>query len=140
YTHTQKTIEGQPDLREVVAKPEAIDTLKGMLEQVILKGTGRRHLSPIAQKHDIRIFGKTGTTNDCKDAWFVGFVGNLVIGVFVGFPVPRPLGDDETGGKAAAPIAADFLDQYFTGKLWDGVKNPSKDRDLFIESIPFSQS
>ena len=53
--------------------------------------------------------GKTGTTNDSKDAWFVGFSPDLVVGVYIGFDKPRNLGDKETGGGVAAPIFRDFM-------------------------------
>ncbi len=53
--------------------------------------------------------GKTGTTNDAKDAWFVGFSPDLAVGVYLGFDKPRSLGDRATGGGLAAPIVLDFL-------------------------------
>ncbi len=113
YQHKSGVIDVQTDVRESVASPESITVLKGMLEQVILKGTGRKALLPVAQAHNIRIYGKTGTTNDFKDAWFIGFFGRIAIGVFVGFPTPKSLGEGENGSRVAAPIAADFIDCYF---------------------------
>ena len=58
---------------------------------------------------NLNIAGKTGTTNDNTDAWFVGFTSNLVIGVYVGMDNPSPLGKYETGSKAALPIFEDFI-------------------------------
>jgi len=57
------------------------------------------------------IAGKTGTTNEAKDAWFVGFSPDLVVGIYLGYDKPRPLGHGNaaTGGHLAAPIARDFL-------------------------------
>jgi penicillin-binding protein 1A len=55
------------------------------------------------------IAGKTGTTNDEKDAWFIGFSPDLVVGIYVGYDKPRNLGKGATGGHLAAPIARDFL-------------------------------
>ncbi len=55
------------------------------------------------------IAGKTGTTNDWRDAWFVGFTPDLAAGVFIGFDDPDSLGDDETGGHVAAPVFRDFM-------------------------------
>ena len=55
------------------------------------------------------IAGKTGTTNDEKDAWFIGFSPDLVVGIYVGYDKPRNLGKGATGGHLAAPIAKDFL-------------------------------
>jgi penicillin-binding protein 1A len=55
------------------------------------------------------IAGKTGTTNDQKDAWFVGFSPDIAIGVYIGYDKPRNLGRTATGGQLAAPIVKDFL-------------------------------
>ena len=60
--------------------------------------------------------GKTGTTSDYKDAWFVGFSPDLAVGVYIGFDKPRSLGDRATGGGLAAPIALDFLKQALKDK------------------------
>ncbi len=58
----------------------------------------------------VPLAGKTGTTNDNYDAWFIGFSSNLVIGVYVGFDNPKTLGKFETGSKAALPIFKDFIE------------------------------
>ena len=55
------------------------------------------------------IAGKTGTTNDEKDAWFIGFTPNLVVGLYMGYDKPQPLGKGSTGGGLAAPIFKDFM-------------------------------
>jgi penicillin-binding protein 1A len=55
------------------------------------------------------IAGKTGTTNEAKDAWFIGFSPDIVVGIYLGFDKPRTLGHKATGGALAAPIARDFL-------------------------------
>jgi penicillin-binding protein 1A len=55
------------------------------------------------------IAGKTGTTTDAKDLWFVGFSPDLVVGLYVGYDKPRSLGRDAQGGHTAAPIARDFM-------------------------------
>ena len=55
------------------------------------------------------IAGKTGTTNNNYDAWFIGFTSDLVIGVYIGFDSPKTLGKYETGSKAALPIFKDFV-------------------------------
>jgi penicillin-binding protein 1A len=67
-------------------------------------GTALRDLNrPIA--------GKTGTTNDEKDVWFIGFTPDLVVGSYIGYDKPRHLGAGETGGHTAAPIVKDFMKQ-----------------------------
>lgn len=113
YSHS-RFIHTNLQARERIASKEAIDTLQEMMTQVIQKGTGRSTLLPIAEKHTTTIFGKTGTTNDYKDAWFVGSTGSIVLGVFIGFPTPKSLGDGQTGGRVAAPIAATFFDHYLS--------------------------
>jgi penicillin-binding protein 1A len=57
----------------------------------------------------VPIAGKTGTTNDEKDAWFIGYTPDLVVGVFLGYDTPRHLGKGATGGQIAAPIFANFM-------------------------------
>ncbi|MBZ0325725.1 MAG: penicillin-binding protein, partial [Alphaproteobacteria bacterium] len=74
------------------------------LQGVVERGTGQRVKSvgkPLA--------GKTGTTNDSVDAWFIGFSPDLAVGVFVGFDTPRSMGEGETGSSAAVPIFRDFM-------------------------------
>ena len=75
-----------------------------MMQGVVERGTGtavRAVGKPIA--------GKTGTTNDFRDAWFVGGTPDLIAGVFIGYDDPDSLGDDETGGHIAAPVFRDFM-------------------------------
>tara|TARA_R110000868_G_scaffold10138_7_gene49541 strand:- start:13970 stop:16462 length:2493 start_codon:yes stop_codon:yes gene_type:complete len=76
-----------------------------LLEGVVTSGTGSA-LRSIGRP----LGGKTGTTNDFRDAWFVGFAPDLVVGVYVGFDTPYQLGPGEAGGRVAAPIVRDFLD------------------------------
>jgi penicillin-binding protein 1A len=57
----------------------------------------------------VPVAGKTGTTNDEKDAWFIGFTPDMVVGVFIGYDTPRPMGKGQTGGHVAAPIFAQFI-------------------------------
>ncbi|HKN85730.1 MAG TPA: penicillin-binding transpeptidase domain-containing protein, partial [Nitrospiraceae bacterium] len=78
--------------------------ITNVLEDVIQRGTGQQAKSlarPIA--------GKTGTTNDYTDAWFMGYTPNFVVGVWVGFDDIRSLGETESGAHAALPIWIDFM-------------------------------
>jgi penicillin-binding protein 1A len=93
-----------PDTREQVADPGSAFQIVTMLEGVVQRGTGT-----VVKAVGKPIAGKTGTTNDWRDAWFVGFTPDLVAGVYVGFDDPDTLGDDETGGHVAAPIFRDFM-------------------------------
>ena len=93
-----------PDPRPTVVDPRSAYQVVSMLEGVVLRGTGQRVAAvgkPLA--------GKTGTTNDSIDTWFMGFSPDLVAGVFVGFDTPRSLGARETGSSVAAPIFRDFM-------------------------------
>ena len=74
-----------------------------------VKGVTTRGTAKSLKKLDLSIAGKTGTTNDHMDAWFLGFSPEYVVGVFVGYDTPKPLGENETGGKVAAPIFAEFM-------------------------------
>jgi len=93
-----------PDTREQVADPGSAFQIVTMLQGVVERGTGtavKAVSKPIA--------GKTGTTNDWRDAWFVGFTPDLAAGVYIGYDDPDSLGDDETGGHIAAPVFRDFM-------------------------------
>ena len=80
--------------------------IRSMLRGVTEYGTAWRTF----EGTDYDIQGKTGTTNGARDAWFIGFSKELVVGVYVGFDTPRPLGSGETGGRTAAPIVRDVFD------------------------------
>ena len=75
-----------------------------MLKGVVERGTGRS-ISALGRP----LAGKTGTTNDSFDAWFIGFSPDLVAGVFVGFDKPRTLGSKQTGSNVAAPVFKEFM-------------------------------
>jgi penicillin-binding protein 1A len=101
------TGQAEPELvdnREQVLDPMTAYQITSMLEGVVQRGTATR-----VQAVGKPIAGKTGTTNDEKDAWFVGFSPDLVVGVFVGFDQPRPMGRGQTGGVVAAPIFTEFM-------------------------------
>ncbi len=78
--------------------------LTSILQGVVERGTGKK-----LKKLGLNLAGKTGTTNENTDAWFVGYTSNLVIGVYVGMDNPQPLGRFETGSKAALPIFEEFV-------------------------------
>ncbi|WP_210414190.1 penicillin-binding protein 1A [Luteithermobacter gelatinilyticus] len=93
-----------PDQRKRVLDEVTAYQLVSMLEGVVQRGTGIRIRAlgrPLA--------GKTGTSNDSFDAWFIGFSPDLVVGVFAGFDTPRSLGRGEEGSSIAVPIFRDFM-------------------------------
>jgi penicillin-binding protein 1A len=75
-----------------------------MMEGVVERGTGKKVKvvgKPVA--------GKTGTSNEEKDAWFIGYTPDLAVGVYIGYDNPKPMGKKRTGGELAAPVVADFM-------------------------------
>ncbi len=76
----------------------------------ILQGTVERGTAKKLRSLNVPLAGKTGTTNDNYDAWFIGYSSNLVIGVYIGHDNPKTLGKNETGSKAALPIFKDFIE------------------------------
>lgn len=98
------------DDRPPVTDPRLAYQMVSMLEGVVQRGTGAAARSlgrPLA--------GKTGTTNDAKDGWFVGFSPDLVVAVFVGYDQPESLGDRATGASLALPIWIDFMREALDG-------------------------
>jgi penicillin-binding protein 1A len=93
-----------PDAREQVIDPVTAYQIVSMTEGVVERGT-----ATIVNDLGYPLGGKTGTTNDYKDAWFIGYSPDLVVGVWTGFDQPRNMGEGETGGRLAAPIFRDFM-------------------------------
>ena len=92
------------DIRKKLVTPSSAYQMVSMLKGAVDRGTGI-----LIKSLKRNLAGKTGTTNSNTDAWFVGFSNDLVVGVFVGFDNPRPLGLRETGSSVAAPIFRDFM-------------------------------
>ena len=88
-----------------VFSPQTAYQITSFLEGVIHRGTGKK-----LKKLKLNLAGKTGTTNENTDAWFIGFTSSLVVGVYVGMDNPTPLGKFETGSKTALPIFKDFIE------------------------------
>ncbi len=101
-----------------------------ILEGVIKRGTGKK-----LRDLQLNLAGKTGTTNDNTDAWFVGFTSNLVIGVYVGMDNPEPLGKFETGSKAALPIFREFIEKSIKKSEARPFKVPEKMTLMVIDPL-----
>ena len=118
----------------------------------ILRGAVERGTAKKLKSLKVTVAGKTGTTNDNYDAWFIGFTSNLVIGVYIGFDNPKTLGKFETGSKAALPIFKDFAENalykddfgdfqipeniYLTSLNYDtGIKSAPGDKNTIIEAL-----
>jgi penicillin-binding protein 1A len=100
-----------PDAREQVEDPRTAYQMVSIMQGVVQRGTA-------ARLHDIGfpLAGKTGTTNESKDAWFIGFTPDLVAAVYVGFDDPKPLGSHETGASVAVPIFKQFMSEAMKSK------------------------
>lgn len=99
-----------PDDRAQIADPISVAQIVSIMQGVVQRGTATR-----LARLGIPLAGKTGTTNDAFDTWFVGFSPDLVVGVFVGFDNPRTLGPRETGSSVAVPIFGQFVEEALDG-------------------------
>ncbi|MFW6122982.1 MAG: penicillin-binding protein 1A [Thermodesulfobacteriota bacterium] len=97
--------------RQPAVKPETADIMTNLLTQVVQRGTATR-----VQVVERPMGGKTGTTNNTRDAWFLGFTPSMITGVWVGMDDERSLGPKETGSRAAAPIFIDYMKEALKNK------------------------
>ncbi len=118
-----------PDAREQIADKRTSYQMVSIMEGVVQRGTAASLRSlgrPLA--------GKTGTTNDSYDAWFIGFSPNLVVGVFTGFDSPRSLGKRETGTSLAVPIFKSFMADALKDKPPAPFRKPAGIRNVRINA------
>lgn len=126
------------DNRERAADPRVAYQMVTMLEGVVQRGTAVR-----AKALELPMGGKTGTTNESRDAWFVGFTQDLVVGVYVGFDNPTPMGKKETGGKVALPAFMDFMKSYYEDRTAlefiqpSGILQVQVDRKTGVPPMPW---
>ena len=130
-----------------VISEETAYQMTSILSGVIERGTGKK-----LKDLKVPMGGKTGTTNNNYDAWFIGFTSNLVVGVYIGFDNPKTLGRYETGSKAALPIFKEFIKRslyqedfkefkipqgiYLTSLNYDtGTKASLGDKNTIIEAL-----
>jgi penicillin-binding protein 1A len=110
--------ENYSDIKDVVSSRTA-RIMTSMLREVVLHGT-----AVAAAKMPYPLAGKTGTTNDFTDAWFVGFSPSLTCGVWIGYDEKKSLGEKETGSRAALPIWMQFMNVALAGKDPGGFQPP----------------
>ena len=100
------------DKREQVLDPLTAYQITSMMEGVVQRGTA----TVVKQMVNRHLAGKTGTTNDAKDVWFVGFSPDLTVGLYLGYDRPRSLGSSATGGQYSAPIFGNFMKEALKDK------------------------
>lgn len=120
--------ENSPKLSAAIS-PETAYIITSMLQSVVEEGTGKK-----VRALNRPCAGKTGTTNDVRDAWFIGFTPRLVAGVWVGFDDLSPLGKHETGAVAASPIWLDFMQKVCEGEPVQSFAVP--DGIIFVKINP----
>ena len=116
-----------PDIKDVISSRTA-RIMTSMLHEVVLHGT-----AVAAAKMPYPLAGKTGTTNDFTDAWFIGFSPSLTCGVWMGYDEKKSLGPKESGGHAALPIWMQFMNVALAGK------DPGEFQQAPSTSSPFTQ-
>ncbi len=148
-----KFINEKTELPEIESTSERVISEETAYQMTsILQGAVKRGTAKKLRALKVPLAGKTGTTNNNFDAWFIGFSSNLVVGVYVGFDNPKTLGKFETGSKAALPIFKDFVEKalfkddfkefkipeniYLTSLNYDtGLKSAPGDKNSIIEAL-----
>ena len=117
YRHDQRLCQGceapkwsnQNEPKLVDNREQVLDPLTAYQITTIMEGVVQRGTAQVIKQVGKHIAGKTGTTNEAKDVWFVGFSADLAVGVYMGYDRPRSLGNSATAGQYAAPIFRDFM-------------------------------
>ncbi|HYB99431.1 MAG TPA: PBP1A family penicillin-binding protein [Candidatus Limnocylindrales bacterium] len=116
--------------RDVIGEETAF-LVNHVLSEAVQRGTGREALP---KSVDIPVAGKTGTTNDVTDAWFIGYTPELVGGIWVGFDQPRPIVSDATAARLAAPVWARFAERVYAGRRSPGAwERPHNVREYQVD-------
>lgn len=130
-TQNGKTLERPEQTQSQATSPEVAYVLTSMLKSVTTEGTAKSRLG----KWTRDVAGKTGTTNDTKDTWFVGFTPQMACGVYVGHDEPKSLGRGEGGGVTALPIFADFMAAYHKNLPEEHFVRPDSVIEMLIDPL-----
>jgi penicillin-binding protein 1A len=118
--HDQEPVSQPLTPARKVLEPDEAYLITSLLESVVKSGTGQR-----AQQIGYPVAGKTGTTNESKDAWFVGYSTDVAVAVWIGFDDALPLGEAEEGARTALPAFVDFMTQAHEGRPRTEFPKPS---------------
>jgi len=111
-----KKWEDQPEPSLIDRREQVLDPMTAYQITSIMEGVVQRGTATVVNTIGRPVAGKTGTTNDYKDAWFIGFTPDIVAGVYIGYDKPKSLGRGMTGGHVSAPVVRDFLKDALAGK------------------------
>ena len=114
---------------ERVISEETAYQMTSILQGAVQRGTAKK-----LKSLNVPLAGKTGTTNDNYDAWFIGFSSNLVIGVYIGYDNPKTLGKFETGSKVVLPVFKDFIEKALYKEDFDEFQIP---KNIFLTSLNY---
>lgn len=117
--------DGKPMPRAGLMGEQAMDARTAFQVMHMLEGVVQRGTATVLNKIDLPLFGKTGTTNQSKDVWFIGGTQRLIAGGYVGFDKPKPMGGYAQGGTIVAPIVRDFIQA--TRHRWRNVEPVAPD-------------
>jgi penicillin-binding protein, 1A family len=118
------------DDRPQVTDEESAYQVVSLLQGVVERGTAKKALAGM----DRPLAGKTGTSNEARDVWFIGFTPDLVVGVFIGYDEPRSLGNHAAGGTIAAPIFRAFMEKALEGTPPTPFRVPSEARLVRVDA------
>ena len=147
FINNEKELPKIENTNKKIFSPETAYQMTSILQGVVERGTAKK-----LKTLKVPLAGKTGTTNDNYDAWFIGYSSDLVIGVYVGYDTPRTLGKNETGSKVALPIFKKFIESalykedfkdfevpenvFLTSINYDtGLKSTKEDKKTIVEAL-----
>ncbi len=113
-----------------IFSPQTAYQITSMLKGVVERGTGKG-----LKELKLELAGKTGTTNNNTDTWFIGFTSNLVVGVYIGYDNPKSLGKFETGSKTAMPVFKEFMKKTANSNNARPFKVPDNIRMMVVDSV-----
>lgn len=121
-----EVIDDRPQVTDEASAYQVVSLLQGVVE----RGTAQKAMAGI----DRPLAGKTGTSNEARDVWFIGFTPDLVAGVFIGYDEPRSLGDHAAGGTIAAPIFRAFIEKALEGTPPTPFRVPAEARLVRVDA------
>lgn len=121
-----EVIDDRPQVTDEASAYQVVSLLQGVVE----RGTAKRALDGVGRP----LAGKTGTSNEARDVWFIGFTPDLVVGVFIGYDEPRSLGDHAAGGTIAAPIFRAFIEKALDGTPPTPFRVPAEARLVRVDA------